>query len=140
MLNGVALIQLLNGIIITLPFLAVRIVYGVLSSFAPFPITFENGQEVPNNSDSALAKFSATSSDWAVYLVMSVLMEYIVVVVYATVGLLTPLGKDQPRYDGANVPPLNQPMYGNAEGYSMDAFRTPGYARSAYGQGYTSRK
>ncbi|EJF58410.1 hypothetical protein BD309DRAFT_606118 [Dichomitus squalens] len=130
--------RLLNAITFTLPFLAVRVAYGVLSSFAPFPVSFQNGQEVANNGDSGLAKFSSTSSSWGAYLVMSVLMEYIAVSIYAIVGVITPLSKDQPAYDGGNVPLTSQSNYGNVEAYGVGGSRTPVYAPSyepRYGSG-----
>ncbi|KAI0761205.1 hypothetical protein BD413DRAFT_592302 [Trametes elegans] len=91
--------RLLTGISLSLPFLLVRVVYGVLSSFAPSPFTIRNGQVVPLTfTDSGLAKFSSGSSDWGIYLAMSVLTEYIAILIYAAVGIATPLGRDQEVY------------------------------------------
>ncbi|KAI0651508.1 hypothetical protein C8Q79DRAFT_1114459 [Trametes meyenii] len=88
--------RLLTGITFTLPFLFVRVLYGVLSAFAPFPFTIQNGQDVPvtASNSNALSKFGIASSDWAIYLVMLILMEYISVAIYAVVGMITPLGRD----------------------------------------------
>ncbi|KAI0666315.1 hypothetical protein C8Q78DRAFT_1060763 [Trametes maxima] len=91
--------RLLNGITLTLPFLFVRVLYGILSAFAPFPFTIQDGHDVPvaSANSKSLSKFSIASSDWAVYLVMLILMEYISVLIYAVVGMVTPLGKDTER-------------------------------------------
>ncbi|KAI0724188.1 hypothetical protein C8T65DRAFT_704103 [Cerioporus squamosus] len=89
--------QLLNGVTATLPFLGVRVLYSILSSFAPYPLKIVDGQQelsIPNNS--GLGKFTSVSSEWGIYLVMSVLMEYIAVIIYVVVGIMTPLGKDAP--------------------------------------------
>ncbi|KAI0724187.1 hypothetical protein C8T65DRAFT_691336 [Cerioporus squamosus] len=84
--------QMLKGIAATLPFLGVRVVYGVLGGFAPSPLTIVNGrQRRPREVTSA-------SFEWGTLLVMSVLMEYIAVLVYAVVGVVTPLSKDVPDY------------------------------------------
>ncbi|KAI0662460.1 hypothetical protein C8Q70DRAFT_931321 [Cubamyces menziesii] len=94
--------RLLTGIIITLPFIFVRVLYGVLSSFAPSPFAIVDGQLVPTApSNSGLAKFSSTSSEWAIYLIMSVLAEYISVFIYTVFGIITPLSKDAVDYENA---------------------------------------
>ena len=77
-------------------------IYAVLSSFAPYPLTIIDGQQIPLiPSNDGLGKFSSASSEWAIYLVMSVLMEYIAVIIYAVVGIVTPLSKDVPDYGKA---------------------------------------
>ncbi|RPD81633.1 hypothetical protein L226DRAFT_555791 [Lentinus tigrinus ALCF2SS1-7] len=106
--------QLLNGITATLPFLAVRVLYSVLSAFAP-PLVIVNGLQVLSApGDEGLGKFSSVSSEWAIYLVMSVLMEYIAVVIYVVVGIVTPLGRDAPDYGKAE---------GSSEPYMMSGYR-----------------
>ncbi|KAI0639026.1 hypothetical protein C8Q77DRAFT_1034073, partial [Trametes polyzona] len=86
--------RLLTGITITLPFLAVRILEGVLNAFAPFPFTIQDGQAVPANNSNGLSKFSSQSSAWGIYLFMLVIPEYLAVLTYAIVGMVTPLKKD----------------------------------------------
>ncbi|KAH9891059.1 hypothetical protein C8Q73DRAFT_606069, partial [Cubamyces lactineus] len=94
--------RLLTGITLTLPFIFARVLYGVLSSFAPTPFAVVDGHLVPiTSSNSGLAKFSTTSSDWAIYLVMSVLAEYISVCIYTIFGIVTPLSKDVVDYENA---------------------------------------
>ena len=70
------------------PFLAVRVVYAILSAYAPFSVP---GLSTAHNS---LSKFSSFSGSWPIYLVMSVLMEIIVVIIYCTVGLSIKLQDD----------------------------------------------
>ncbi|KAI0757365.1 hypothetical protein C8Q80DRAFT_1225239 [Daedaleopsis nitida] len=120
--------QLLMGITATLPFLAVRVAYSVLSAVAPYPYTFVDGQQVPVAlDDSALAKFSLTSSSWGIYLAMSVLMEYIAVVIYVVVGVITPLSKDELERYGRMSPSLIPARNSDSNGY--------GYAIGSYSQG-----
>lgn len=68
--------NLLIGVTVALPFLGVRIAYAILSVYA-----------TPTNK---LSKFQHTvrSGDWKVYLIMSLLMEYIAVAIYAIVAAM----------------------------------------------------
>ena len=85
-------------------FLFVRILYTVLSAFAPLPFAFDSGGHmVPVASRSPLKAFSATSGSWAVYLVMSVLAEYSVVLIYTFAGLRLPLKQDLADYQKAGM-------------------------------------
>lgn len=121
--------QLLKGITFTLPFLFVRTLYSVLSSFAPFPATFVDGQEVLTEpSDSGLGRFSSFSSDWWIYLVMAIVMEYCAVLIYVTVGLITPLSKDLPDYSKAA-------SYSDSRAGSSEAFRMGAYSQGPYAPG-----
>ena len=61
-------------------------------------------------SNDGLGKFSSSSSAWGIYLVMSVLMEYIAVVIYAVVGMVTPLSKDVPTYGKMDVDSESYPI------------------------------
>ncbi|RDX56259.1 hypothetical protein OH76DRAFT_608389 [Lentinus brumalis] len=87
--------RLLIAITMTVPLLLVRIIYGVLSAWGPATVTFVGGHQVPvHPSDSGLGKFSAASSQWGIYFVMSVMMEYIAVAIYLLGGVLIPLRKE----------------------------------------------
>ena len=77
--------QMLIGISCALPFLGVRVIYGVLSSFAPV---------IPSESN-RLSDFSLTTGSWGIYLGMSVLMEFAAVAIYTFVGITIPLQGDQ---------------------------------------------
>ncbi|KAI8992777.1 hypothetical protein BD414DRAFT_482168 [Trametes punicea] len=91
--------MLLQGITAALPFLFVRVLYAILSSFSPSPRGFDaEGRPIPVTSSSPLKTFNSTTGSWEAYLVMSVIAEYIVVLIYTTVGLLTPLRKDEAEY------------------------------------------
>lgn len=81
--------KLLLAITISLPFLAVRILYSVLSSYAP--TTIPGSPPSPPNS---LSKFNSVTGDWGIYLFMAVIMEFIVVLTYTITGILTPLKND----------------------------------------------
>ncbi|KZP32370.1 hypothetical protein FIBSPDRAFT_723111 [Athelia psychrophila] len=76
--------RLLIGISSALPFLLVRTVYSVLSTFSGSPIP--GGP--PNTSK--LAKFNLANGEWYIYLVMGLLMEYITICIYTVVGWRTP--------------------------------------------------
>lgn len=74
-----------------LPFLGLRIIYLIGSSFAPTNETFVDGKAVfsqPGNS--LLDKFNSTTGSWGLYLVLSVLTELIVVIIYIWTGLSVP--------------------------------------------------
>ncbi|KAG1798780.1 hypothetical protein EV424DRAFT_1332800 [Suillus variegatus] len=83
--------QLLKAISIALPFLAIRTLYSVLSTFSSstFSVT---GTTESNTSD--LAKFNMITGEWQIYLVMDMLMEYAVVIIYAVAGIVLPLNED----------------------------------------------
>ncbi|KAI0358995.1 hypothetical protein OH77DRAFT_1493955 [Trametes cingulata] len=96
--------KLLLAITITLPFLAIRVLYGILGSFASATIAIRDGHAVPiAPGDSGLSKFSPQSSSWGLYLVMLVMAEYITVLTYAVIGIVTPLKKDTEEYERNNT-------------------------------------
>ncbi|OJA19479.1 hypothetical protein AZE42_04922 [Rhizopogon vesiculosus] len=100
--------ELLKAISIALPFLAVRTLYSVLSTFSSSTFSFSTSS---TSSDGDLAKFNIVTGEWQIYLVMDMLMEYAVVVLYAVAGLLLPLDQDYKSSD------FNQEAYplGNAQ-------------------------
>ncbi|KAM5537306.1 hypothetical protein V8D89_009036 [Ganoderma adspersum] len=96
--------KLLLAITASLPFLLVRVLFIFLSSFAPLPFAFDSvGNNVPVVSDSPLKAFSSTSGDWAVYLFMSVLVEYAAVLIYTFAGLRLPLKQDLVDFQKAGM-------------------------------------
>ncbi|TCD68829.1 hypothetical protein EIP91_009696 [Steccherinum ochraceum] len=80
--------MLLAGISLALPFLFVRIIYAVLSGFAPVALP---GDIVEQNS---MSKFNSTTGPWWIYLIMSALPEVLAVVTYIIVGIKVPVEKD----------------------------------------------
>ncbi|KAI5123723.1 hypothetical protein M0805_000316 [Coniferiporia weirii] len=105
---------LLKGISCALPFLAVRTLYSVLSSFSPASSFTSTG--VSSGSSSGLAKFNSISGEWQIFLVMGILMEFIVVSIYIFFGLRLPISKEI-GYQGAhtNSPSISAiPLYGNS--------------------------
>ncbi|KAG1798084.1 uncharacterized protein HD556DRAFT_1525683 [Suillus plorans] len=88
--------QLLKAVSIALPFLAIRTLYGVLSTFSSSTVSVTGSTE-SNTSD--LAKFNMITGEWQIYLVMDMLMEYAVVIIYAVAGIVLPLNED---YKSAN--------------------------------------
>ncbi|KAI1795399.1 hypothetical protein LXA43DRAFT_40422 [Ganoderma leucocontextum] len=96
--------KLLLAIVASLPFLLVRIVFTILSSFAPLPFGFDAaGHMVPVVSNSPLKQFSGTSGSWAIYLCMSVIAEYAAVLIYTFAGLRLPLKQDLADYQKAGM-------------------------------------
>ncbi|KAI0080066.1 hypothetical protein K474DRAFT_1705077 [Panus rudis PR-1116 ss-1] len=83
--------KLLVGVSAALPFLFVRVLYSVLSAFSP---TLTAGQAA-----NGLSKFNSISGSWPIYLIMSIVMEYIVIIIYCLVGITTPADRDE--YAGA---------------------------------------
>jgi len=95
---------LLAAISLALPFLLVRVVYTVLSAFSPVTQSASaSGKVSMTTSDSPLAKFSATSGSWAIYLFMSVLTEYAAVMVYLVAGTRIRLQDDTDYVKSATV-------------------------------------
>lgn len=73
----------------------IRVLYTVLSAFAPAAeYVTADGQVRYSTETSGLSKFSATSGDWVIFLLMSVATEYIVVIIYTVTGYRNP-GDDQ---------------------------------------------
>jgi hypothetical protein len=98
--------QLLIAISCALPFLGIRVLYSILSSFSGSLIS--TASSAPNTN--SLAKFNMASGDWRIYLVMSVLMEIIVTVIYTTAGAKTPLQQDY-HLNASGNPEEEHPLY-----------------------------
>ncbi|KAG2123609.1 hypothetical protein DEU56DRAFT_829381 [Suillus clintonianus] len=100
--------QLLKAISIALPFLAVRTIYSVLSTFSSSTFVTTGATQV-NTSD--LAKFNMFTGEWQIYLVMDMLMEYAIVIVYSVAGLVLHLNQDYktPEYNQDEYP-LSRPQ------------------------------
>lgn len=81
--------QLLVAISTALPFLGIRMLYGILSSYSGSLISTPG---TPNTS--SLARFNMATGDWRLYLIMSVLMEAISTIIYVTAGTRIPLQED----------------------------------------------
>lgn len=87
--------KLLFAIMASLPFILLRVIFTFLGSFAPLPFGFDGvGNNVPVVTDSPLEPFSPTSGDWTVYLLMSVLPEYVAVLIYTVAGLCLDLKQE----------------------------------------------
>jgi hypothetical protein len=101
---------LLIGISSALPFLGIRVLYSVLSSFS--------GSFVPSTTSTAksnsLSKFNIATGDWRIHLVMGLIMEFVVVVIYTTVGAMTPLQNDY-HSNSPGSPSGNYPLQGQTE-------------------------
>ena len=82
------------GISSALPFLAVRVLYSILGAFAPAPTSGFGSTGIPSTDTNSLSKFSSFNGSWEIFLFMSLLMEYITVLIYLTVGIFTPPEKD----------------------------------------------
>ncbi|RDB29693.1 hypothetical protein Hypma_015150 [Hypsizygus marmoreus] len=69
--------KLLAGLTIALPFLGVRVAYAVLSAWSSSDLFGERPSSNP-----VLARFNPVTGSWIAYLVMSLVMEFIVSVLY----------------------------------------------------------
>ncbi|PAV22240.1 hypothetical protein PNOK_0219700 [Pyrrhoderma noxium] len=74
--------HLLMGISCALPFLAIRVLYGLLGSFSSISLSYA----VTGSSSSSLSKFNYISGSWTIYLIMSTIMEFIVITIYIFFG------------------------------------------------------
>jgi len=75
---------LLVGISFALPFLGVRVAYGILSAWSAASPT--------------LARFDAITGKWIFFLVMGLVMEYCVTLIYLLTGTTIPLRRDRHRH------------------------------------------
>ncbi|KAG1825484.1 uncharacterized protein BJ212DRAFT_1443614 [Suillus subaureus] len=103
--------QLLKAISVALPFLAIRTIYSILSTFSSstFSVTSTSSTQA-NTSD--LAKFNLFTGEWQIYLVMDMLMEYAVVIIYSVAALMLPLNNDYKSPDSyQDQYPLSGPQY-----------------------------
>ncbi|KAG6885720.1 hypothetical protein C0993_010893 [Termitomyces sp. T159_Od127] len=71
-------LRLLGGATFALPFLGVRVAYAVLAAWSASDLF---GKSLSSNPD--LARFNPINGQWVTYLAMSVVMEFIVVALYA---------------------------------------------------------
>lgn len=69
--------QLLWGISVALPVFGVRVAYGVLAAFSATDLL---GAELSTNP--TIAKFNPVTGNWILYLVMSLVMEWVVAAMY----------------------------------------------------------
>ncbi|KAJ3010214.1 hypothetical protein NUW54_g282 [Trametes sanguinea] len=123
--------KLLNGITMALPFLFVRVLYAILSAFSPSPRGFDaDGEPILVPSSSPLKVFNSTTGSWEVYLCMAVVAEYIVVLIYTTVGLRTPLSKDEVVYAHGSL------GYGMQDVQPLTTAEGGCYSRSDEGAGF----
>ena len=85
------------------------------------------------HSDSSLSKFNASTGDWGIYLVMSVLTEYIVVLIYTSAGLRLPLKKDEVDYHAAH---MHRMSASDVQPFTLNASRASVGANCADKSGY----
>lgn len=79
----------ITTMLLAFPPLAVRVVYDILSAFAPAPIFSDSGI-VSSDPGAALAKYSAFTGNWRIVLGMVYLMELLAVFVYIAARLKLP--------------------------------------------------
>ncbi|KAG6371595.1 hypothetical protein JVT61DRAFT_9305 [Boletus reticuloceps] len=94
--------QLLVAVTAALPFLAVRTLYSVLSTFSSS--SFGVTSTTTSNSDNPLAKFNLFTGEWQIYVVMEVVMEYAVVVIYTLAGNMLHLDQDYKPQESDEYP------------------------------------
>jgi hypothetical protein len=111
---------LLVAISCALPFLGIRMLYAVLSTFSGSLVATPSS---PTNTNS-LSKFNMATGDWRIYLVMSVIMECIVAVIYTVAGARLPLNEDY-LVDASGSQGDAQPLYG-AQAQTMQAYYPQG--------------
>lgn len=101
--------QLLKAVSIALPFLAVRTLYSVLSTFSSSSFSITSTSTTQTND---LSKFNLFTGEWQIYLVMDMLMEYAVVIIYSVAALVLPLNEDYKSPDSYQEQyPLSGPQY-----------------------------
>ncbi|KAL4069331.1 hypothetical protein J3A83DRAFT_3530266 [Scleroderma citrinum] len=83
--------QLLIAVSVALPFLAVRTLYSLLSTFSSSSFITSGSS---SSSDSSLAKFNMFSGEWQIFLGMDMIMEYVTVLIYTFAGFTLRLDQD----------------------------------------------
>ncbi|KAG2070647.1 hypothetical protein BDR04DRAFT_1018194 [Suillus decipiens] len=100
--------ELLKAISVAFPFLAVRTIYSILSTFSSSTFSITTTTQ-PNTGD--LAKFNLFTGEWQIYLVMEMLMEYAVVIIYCVAAIVLPLNEDYKTADSRQDEyPMNRPQ------------------------------
>jgi hypothetical protein len=100
----------LKAISIALPFLAIRTLYSILSTFSSSSFSLTSTSTTSNTGD--LAKFNLFTGEWQIYLVMEMLMEYAIVIIYSVAALVLPLNEDYKSSDLAQDEyPSDRPQY-----------------------------
>jgi uncharacterized membrane protein len=84
--------QLLLAVSIALPFLAIRTLYSILSTFSSSGFLTTTGTS--SSSDSGLAKFNMFTGEWQIYLGMDMIMEYVTVLIFVFAGTTLKLDQD----------------------------------------------
>ncbi|EKM60756.1 uncharacterized protein PHACADRAFT_246870 [Phanerochaete carnosa HHB-10118-sp] len=120
---------LLKAITLSLPFLGVRVLYTILSAYSPLGIP-----GVTSGSPS-LAKFNSTRGDFGIWLIMSPIMEFIVIVIYVTVGLATPLQNDY--FVGGKGESLEDATQLNSSAYAPNPSHGPSASSVSVAKPYT---
>ncbi|KAG1834052.1 hypothetical protein DFJ58DRAFT_691567 [Suillus subalutaceus] len=106
--------QLLVAISIALPFLAVRTIYSILSTFSSSSFSITSTSSTRANTGD-LAKFNIFTGEWQIYLVMEMLMEYAIVIIYSIAAIMLPLNEDYKSpdlsQDDSEYPLSDNPRY-----------------------------
>ncbi|KAG2070649.1 hypothetical protein BDR04DRAFT_1099652 [Suillus decipiens] len=101
--------QLLKAISVALPFLAVRTLYSILSTFSSSSFSTTSTSTTSTND---LSKFNLFTGEWQIYLVMDMLMEYAIVIIYCVAGIVLPLNEDYKSPDSyQDEYAMNRPQY-----------------------------
>jgi hypothetical protein len=101
--------QLLAAVSAALPFLAVRTLYSVLSTFSSSTFGVTTGTTTDSNN--ALAKFNMFTGEWQLYVVMEVVMEYAVMLIYTLAGTTLRLDQDYKLQETDEYPLYRQQPY-----------------------------
>ncbi|KAN0100951.1 hypothetical protein V8E55_000935 [Tylopilus felleus] len=102
--------QLLVAVTVALPFLAVRTLYSVLSTFSSNSFGVSSTTTTTHN-DSPLAKFNMFTGEWQLYVIMEVVMEYAIVLIYTLAGNVLRLDQDYKLQEEADEYPLYRQPY-----------------------------
>jgi len=94
--------RLLTGVSCALPFIAVRVLYTILSAFAPASESIAPDGQVTYVTDATgLGLFSSTYGSWELFLIMSVAVEFVAVVIFGVTGLGMPKEVSDEKVYGA---------------------------------------
>jgi len=86
---------LLLAITIALPFIGVRTLYSILSTFSSSSFGISGTSTTTTTaSTNSLSEFNMFNGNWHIYVVMGMVTEYVAVIIYSVAGLMLPLQND----------------------------------------------
>ncbi|EIW86368.1 hypothetical protein CONPUDRAFT_140954 [Coniophora puteana RWD-64-598 SS2] len=85
---------LLVAITIALPFIGVRTLYSILSTFSSSSFGISGTSTTTSTTTNSLSQFNMFNGNWHIYVIMGMVTEYVAIIVYSVAGMILPLESD----------------------------------------------